>query len=120
MSHYYTVYFTGAATEVLPFARKMTLKSARFVNSVGAATHAGNYFTLQVYANDATEVMATFTNNSSGGEAYTAGVPVVKTLANTDEGDFTSSQSMKIVCALTGSGAIAGTLLLEFEPARAV
>ena len=120
MSHYYTIMFTGADTAVVPFARKMTLKSARFVNVVTAAKHAANYFTLEVYANDATEVMATFTNNNSGGEDYTAGVPVVKTLANTDEGDFTSAQSMKIVCALAGSGAIDGTLLLEFEPARAV
>ena len=117
MSHYFAFSITAADTLHLPFARKMTLKGAKFVSNINVTKDGSNYFELRVFANDATEVMATWQSSSSG-QDFVAGTPVDKTLANTDEGDFSSTQICKVESAITGSGAIDGVLLLHFEDAR--
>ncbi len=118
-SHLILLEFAGAKTIFLPFYRSMTLKSAKFVSSSTVATHAADYFKLHIYANDSTEVMATWTNQSiPSGQTFTAGVPVSKTLANTDEGDFSASQVCKVEALLNASGTIGGILMLEFADAR--
>lgn len=116
-SHLILLEFAGAKTIFLPFYRSMTLKSAKFVSSTSITKDGSNYFELRVYANDATEVMTTWQSSASG-QDFTAGVPVSKTLANTDEGDFSASQVCKVEAALTGSGSIGGILMLEFADAR--
>ena len=116
-SHLVLVEFAAAKTVYIPFYRNMTLTSAKFVSTASVTKDGSNYFELRVYANDATEVMATWQSSSSG-QDFTGGTPVSKTLANTDEGDFSASQVCKVEAATTGSGAIAGILMLEFSDAR--
>lgn len=49
------------------------------VPNVSVATHASNYITLTIAKGGTT--LATFTTNSSGGAAMTAGTPIAMTLA---------------------------------------
>jgi len=114
----YKVHFQGFKSLYIPFPRSVRVNSIRFVTYSTFGTDASNYFTLTVYANDATAALCTYTNNSSGGSGFTDAVPVEATLANMDKGDFSTTQVMKIVCAKSGTGTIDGTLVIDVDDNR--
>jgi hypothetical protein len=118
MSIIYTHQFTGASIVYFSFPKAVQFKKALFIPNGALTAHGSNYMTLDVYANDKTEKLVTFTNNSSGGQTYADQTLYEGTNANMDESDFSTSQMMKVQVALTGSGAIDAMLVLEFDEAR--
>ena len=118
MSVIYTHQFTGASIVYFSFPMDVQFKKALFISNGALTAHGSNYMTLDVYANDKTEKLVTFTNNSSGGQTYDDQTLYEGTNANMDESDFSSAQMMKVQVTLTGSGAIDGMLVLQFDKAR--
>jgi hypothetical protein len=114
----YKVHLQAAKSLYIPFPRSVRVNSIRFVTYSTFGTDGSNYFTLTVYANDAASALCTYTNNSVGGQLFTDAVPVEATLANMDKGDFSTTQVMKIVSALTGTGTIDGTLVIDVDDNR--
>lgn len=64
-----------------PSAGTVRAVSFYLVPHVSVATHASNYITITV--KKGSSVLATFTTNSSGGAALTAGTPVALTITGT-------------------------------------
>lgn len=64
-----------------PLGSKAVVSSITIVPAVSVSTHAANYITLTVKKGATT--IATYTTNSSGGAAMTAGTPITMTISGT-------------------------------------
>ena len=118
MSVIYTHQFTGASIVYFSFPMDVQFKKALFIPNGTLTADGSNFMELFIYANDKTEVLAKYTNHSGTGQTYTDGTLYEATNANMDESDFSSAQMMKVQVTLTGSGAIDGMLVLQFDKAR--
>ena len=112
-----TVYLSLADSGDLKWA----IKNVRILSDASIATHAANYYTAALVGSDGTSGIGSWTGNSSGGTALTAGVPagiaVAGSLGTAGELNMSSGQSLKLVMTKTGSAAdFTGQLLVELEP----
>ena len=118
MSVIYTHQFTGASIVYFSFPKAVQFKKALQIPNGALTAHPANYITLDVYANDKTEKLVTFTNNSSGGQTYADQTLYEGTNANMDESDFSTAQMMKVQVTVNSGGTIDAMLVLEFDEAR--
>lgn len=70
---------TNYAFNGSPFTAKVI--GLKLIPVVSVSTHASNYITIT--AKNGSTTLATFTTNSSGGAAMTAGTPITMTLSGT-------------------------------------
>ena len=94
--------------------------NVRLLSDATLATHAANYWTMVVTGSDHSSAIGTYTNNSSGGTALTAGAPyeisVATGLGTAGELDQSNGQSLKMVATKSSTPAdFTGQILIEVE-----
>lgn len=88
-----------------PFGYKIAVEAVLLCPKTTVATHASNYITGTLTANDGSTVLGTHTTNSSGGAALTAGTSVALTFGADGAGKALEIPSGgKLTFAVTKAG----------------
>ena len=96
------------------------LINLKILSDDDVATHGSNHYTLAFSGSDGSTAIGSWTSNSSGGAALTAGqsypITIASSLGGAGEVDASSNQSIKLVATKAGSAAdFSGMILAEFE-----
>jgi len=88
-----------------PYGYKVAVEAVLLCPNTSVSTHASNYITGTLTANDGSTTLATHTTNSSGGAAMTAGTSVAMTMGSDGVGKALEIPSGgKLTFAVTKSG----------------
>jgi hypothetical protein len=99
---------------------KWRVRDIRLISDASISTHASNYYTIAIAGSDGTTAIGSWTANSTGGTALTAGVAhQISPAASTGKaGELISSSGQTLKVTGTKAGApsdLTGQLLVELE-----